>query len=143
MDWKRAACGPLETRTSNIERRTLPRFAVLCQLGLLQVAKLANARSAFNVEPKRRLLRTVLSPLHCLPMEIAISVFKEKCIHLLKSTAETGDELVVTLRGRPLARIVGVPSAHKRVLGGQPDVLAAGVSEDALIDSDFENDWEP
>ena len=37
----------------NIERRTLPRFTVLCQLGLRQVAKLANARSAFNVEPKR------------------------------------------------------------------------------------------
>jgi len=53
VDWKRAARGPLETRTSNIERRTLPRFAVLCQLELRQVAKLANARSAFNVEPKR------------------------------------------------------------------------------------------
>ena len=38
---------------ANIERRALPRFAVLCQLGLRQVAKLANARSAFNVEPKR------------------------------------------------------------------------------------------
>jgi len=49
-----AARGPLETRTLNIDRRTLPRFAVLYQLGLRQVAKLANARSAFNVEPKRR-----------------------------------------------------------------------------------------
>ena len=53
LDWKRAARGPLQTRTSNIECRTLPRFAVPCQLGLRHVAKLANARSAFNVEPKR------------------------------------------------------------------------------------------
>ena len=52
LDWKRAM--PQEgRRTSNAERRTLPRCAVLCQLGLRQVAKLANARGAFNVEPKR------------------------------------------------------------------------------------------
>jgi len=75
-------------------------------------------------------------------MEIAISEFKAKCIHLLKSTAESGEELIVTLRGRPLARIVGLPSAHKRVLGGQPDALGAGSSERALMDSDFECDWE-
>ena len=76
-------------------------------------------------------------------MEIAISEFKAKCIHLLKFTAESGEDLVVTLRGRPLARIVGLPSARKRVLGGQPDALGGAIAERTLIDSDFESDWEP
>jgi len=51
-------------KCENIERRTLPRFAVPCQSGLRHVAKLANARTAFNVEPKRRMLRTEQRSVH-------------------------------------------------------------------------------
>jgi len=63
-NWKRAARGAVYGGKANIERRTLPRFALLCQLELRQVAKLANARAAFNVEPRRRLLSTELIALH-------------------------------------------------------------------------------
>jgi len=76
-------------------------------------------------------------------MEVAISEFKAKCIQMLKATAETGEELVVTLRGRPLVRVVGVSTTCERVLGGQPDALDGPICDRALIDSDFESDWQP
>lgn len=75
-------------------------------------------------------------------MEIAISEFKAKCLQLLKQTSDSGEELVVTLRGKPLARVSGIPQGGRRVLGGQPRVISAGAEDDVLIRSDFESDWE-
>lgn len=75
-------------------------------------------------------------------MEIAISEFKAKCIQLLKSTAESGDELIVTLRGKPLARVVGVQNTCHRQLGGQREALGDDVSDSILVHSDFNDDWE-
>lgn len=75
-------------------------------------------------------------------MEIAISEFKAKCIQLIKTTAETGEELVITWRGQPLARVVGLSSPRKRVLGAQAGDFTGSEDSD-IIRSDFENDWEP
>lgn len=74
-------------------------------------------------------------------MEVAISEFKAKCIHLLKTTARDGGELVVTVRGKPLARVTGCHNVPARVLGGQAGV-AGHDATDNLIHSDFTNDWE-
>jgi len=76
-------------------------------------------------------------------MEIAISEFKAKCIQILKETSTSGEELVVTLRGKPLARVIGVAPTRQRVLGAQREALDHGVTDSVLIHSDFENDWEP
>ncbi len=77
-------------------------------------------------------------------MEIAISEFKAKCIKLLKEAAASDEEFVVTLRGNPLARVVGVKaSAHRRVLGSQREALDDQVSDSVLLHSDLENDWTP
>lgn len=76
-------------------------------------------------------------------MEIAISEFKAKCIQVLKEASVSGEELVVTLRGKPLARVSGIPPVRKRTLGGQRDALDQEIPDSVLIDSDFENDWEP
>ena len=75
-------------------------------------------------------------------MEIAISEFKAKCIQLMKSSAESGEELVVTLRGKPLARVVGVPSAKQRVLGGQREAFGQDVPDSILVRSDCGTDWD-
>ena len=75
-------------------------------------------------------------------MEIAISEFKAKCIQLIKSTAEGNGELLITLRGKPLAKVTGITHAQPRVLGGQPDVLAGDPSDDVLIRSDLDSDFE-
>lgn len=75
-------------------------------------------------------------------MEIAISEFKAKCIQLLKETAASDEELVVTLRGTPLARVVGMKSpATQRILGGQRTALDSHVADSVLIHSDLESDW--
>lgn len=75
-------------------------------------------------------------------MNIAISDFKAKCIQLLKTTADSGEELVVTLRGKPLARVVGFETRHERVLGAQAGALDPVVSDQTLMVSDLADDWE-
>ena len=74
-------------------------------------------------------------------MEIAISEFKAKCIQLIKSAAESDEELVITLRGKPMAKVTGIRAGQQRVLGGQRDALTDEVPDDVLIKSDFESDW--
>lgn len=60
---------------------------------------------------------------------IAVSRFKAQCLALLEEIAETGEELVVTKRGQPLAR---VQSARKVAsLQGSVEYL---VSDDELVD---------
>ncbi|MBA2429078.1 MAG: type II toxin-antitoxin system Phd/YefM family antitoxin [Thermoleophilaceae bacterium] len=40
--------------------------------------------------------------------EVNVSTFKAKCLGLLDEVAETGRPLIVTKRGRPVARVVAV-----------------------------------
>ena len=75
-------------------------------------------------------------------MEIAISEFKAKCIQLIKSAAENDEELLITLRGKPMARVTGIPVVRPRVLGGQRDAVAADLPDAVLLTSDLESDWE-
>jgi len=42
---------------------------------------------------------------------IPVSRFKAECLGLLEDISQTGEELVVTKRGRPLARVKPVVSA--------------------------------
>ncbi len=75
-------------------------------------------------------------------MEIAISEFKAKCIQLIKSAAENDEELLITLRGKPMARVTGIPVVRQRVLGGQRGAVAADLPDTVLLTSDLESDWE-
>jgi prevent-host-death family protein len=78
----------------------------------------------------------------CGLMQVAISEFKAKCIQMIKSAAENDQELLVTLRGKPLAKVTGIPTVRQRMLGGQRDAVAADLPDAELMASDFENDWE-
>lgn len=42
------------------------------------------------------------------PRKIAAGDFKSRCLALLDDVAETGSELVITKRGRPVARVVPI-----------------------------------
>jgi prevent-host-death family protein len=76
-------------------------------------------------------------------MEIAISEFKAKCIQLLKEASTSEEEWIVTLRGKPLARVVGLKTTGSpRMLGGQSEALDAQIDDTVLIRSDLESDWE-
>ncbi len=69
-----------------------------------------------------------------------VSEFKAKCIAVLKGVQQSGEPIVVTLRGRPLARVEGVrdPSVGKQLgtLRG-----AMRIRRD-LVRSDTSGDWE-
>jgi prevent-host-death family protein len=68
---------------------------------------------------------------------IAASEFKAKCLALLDEVAETKQPLVVTKRGKPVARIE--PVEEPRSLIGSVTYL---VSDEELIKPLYE-DWEP
>jgi prevent-host-death family protein len=68
---------------------------------------------------------------------IPASEFKAKCLALLDEVAETRETLVVTKRGKPVARVV--PAEEPRSLIGSGRQL---VSDDELIKPLYE-DWEP
>jgi len=68
--------------------------------------------------------------------EITASQFKARCLALLDEVAEGGGELVVTKRGRPVARVV--PADEDASLRGS---VSFKVSDEELI-SPIEERWE-
>jgi len=69
-------------------------------------------------------------------MEISASQFKARCLALLDQVAEGGGELVVTKRGRPVARVVAVEPESS--LEGS---VTYNVSDEELI-APIEGEWE-
>ena len=73
--------------------------------------------------------------------EMLISEFKARCIAELKQVHETGRPLIVTLRGKPIARVEAVRPA------GEPAVKLGSRRGRArirrgLVKFDFSNEWE-
>jgi len=71
------------------------------------------------------------------PRSIPASEFKAKCLALLDEVAEKRETLVVTKRGKPVARVM--PADEPRSLVGTVRQL---VSDEELIKPLYE-DWEP
>ena len=72
---------------------------------------------------------------------VLISEFKAKCIQLLKTVNETGRPLLVTLRGKPIARVEPVQTSPKEhiQLGGMRDTLEIKAN---ILHSDTTMNWE-
>ncbi len=72
---------------------------------------------------------------------VLISEFKAKCIQLLKMVNETGRPLLVTLRGKPIARVEPVRTSPKDQiqLGRMKDTLQIKAD---IVHSDTTTDWE-
>lgn len=51
------------------------------------------------------------------PATIAAGEFKAKCLDLMNKVAETGQAIVITKRGRPLAKLVPALVAPKSIFG--------------------------
>lgn len=68
------------------------------------------------------------------------SEFKAKCIAILKRVHQTGEPVVVTRRGQPVARVEGVASTKPaKRLGALQGSLR--IRKD-LVRSDTSRDWE-
>ena len=57
---------------------------------------------------------------------IAISEFRQKCLSLLPEVAETGGEIIVTRRGKPLAVISPIPAE-------EPGSIYGACSEGVIV----------
>jgi prevent-host-death family protein len=73
--------------------------------------------------------------------EILVSEFKAKCIGLLSAVADGGEELLVTKRGVPLARVLPViPTIPAdRCLG---DSVGKVHFHGDIVSDEFSEDWE-
>jgi len=67
--------------------------------------------------------------------EIAAGEFKAQCLALLDEVAETGKEIIVTKRGKPVAKVV--PIEPPKSLEGSVTILG-----DIISPAFDEDDWE-
>lgn len=71
---------------------------------------------------------------------IVISEFKAKCIAVLKEVERSGEPVVVTLRGRPMARVEPLSRVgHGKQLGSLKGTMR--IRRD-LVRADSSADWE-
>jgi prevent-host-death family protein len=69
-----------------------------------------------------------------------VSDFKAKCIAVLKEVQRSGEPVVVTLRGRPLARVEAcADDAHRKQLGSLKGSMRIRGN---LVHRDTTADWE-
>ena len=73
--------------------------------------------------------------------EILISEFKAHCIAELKRVSRTRQPLIVTLRGKPLARVEPVISEDEPAVKLNSRRGRASVKRD-LVKFDFTDEWE-
>jgi prevent-host-death family protein len=72
-------------------------------------------------------------------VSLAASEFKAKCLALLDRVAQEGDTLVITKRGRPVAKVVPV-SIPKRPLRGSWKGMVRIKGD--IVHFDTSSDWE-
>ncbi len=65
--------------------------------------------------------------------EIPAGEFKSRCLALLEEVGNTGTELIVTKRGRPVAKVVPID---------QPKSLIGSVIYEGDIISPLEDEWD-
>lgn len=63
--------------------------------------------------------------------------FKAKCLKLLDDVASTGESLIITKHGKPVAKLVPLPP-EAELFGA----LAGSVRQENDIVSPMENEWE-
>ena len=73
-----------------------------------------------------------------------ISDFKAKAIATLKRVKQTGEPVLVTLRGEPLAEVVPVRSGEGGgvSLGSGRGLMKRRPSDDDLVQGGFASEWE-
>jgi len=78
------------------------------------------------------------------PREIAAGEFKAKCLALLDEVNETGQEIVITKRGRPTAKLIPFTQPKKgSFIGRLEGILKINGDPDDLIKPIFPlEDWD-
>jgi prevent-host-death family protein len=77
-------------------------------------------------------------------MEIAAGKFKATCLKLMDRVAATGEAIVITKRGKPLARLVPVrdPKSHpRRGVGSMTGTILYLARDEELFSPATETRW--
>lgn len=89
---------------------------------------------------RRRRLTSTIDLVYNLSMKsMGISEFKSHCIRILKDLQRSRSPLIITHRGRPLARIEPIDGRGGRVLGA---LRHLGRIKGDLVHVDFTDEWE-
>ena len=56
-------------------------------------------------------------------MEIIASEFKAKCLHLMDEVAKTGEPIIITKYGKPVAQLTSVRPNFGSLFGAMKDVM--------------------
>lgn len=56
-------------------------------------------------------------------MKVPAAVFKAECLRLMDEVARTGEPVVITKHGRPVAQLVPVPAEPRSLFGYMKDTL--------------------
>lgn len=79
---------------------------------------------------------------HILEVEtLLVSEFKNHCVGVLNEVADYGEEVIVTKRGKLLARIIPIdpPQKGNRIMGDCPQTAAIHVD---IVNDDASSEWE-
>ena len=71
---------------------------------------------------------------------VKVSEFKAKCLKLLAEVSETGEEIIVTKRGKPLARVMPERNAKPATLQGSMKGLIEILNVDKTLPPAWESD---
>jgi prevent-host-death family protein len=56
-------------------------------------------------------------------MEIIASEFKAKCLHLMDEVAKTGEPIIITKHGKPIAQLVSIKPKPSNLFGAFKDLI--------------------
>jgi prevent-host-death family protein len=73
------------------------------------------------------------------PVTLAASEFKAKCLRLLDRVEAEGETLVITKRGRPVAKVVPVSSPKRSLRGSWKGLVKI---KGDVVHFDTSQDWE-
>ena len=71
------------------------------------------------------------------------SEFKARCLQLMDEVAETGEEIVITKRGRPVSRLVSCREQPEAIFGADRDVIRIHGDVVEPLDVEWEAEVDP
>lgn len=76
------------------------------------------------------------------PRTITASEFRAKCLALMDEVAETGEEIVITKRGVPVARLSPYRKRLASLYGKYKGLIKIhGDLDEPVLDDDWEEEW--
>ena len=74
---------------------------------------------------------------------IKASEFKAHCLRLMEEVAQSGEEIVITKRGRPVSRLVPCRDQPEEIFGADRDIIRIYGDIVAPLDVEWEAEVDP